>query len=39
MPHADYKKTNTWKEFTSREPVQFFEDKEDEEYEDMSDFL
>lgn len=38
MPYADYKETNTWKEITSREPIQFFDfqDEEYEEYESLS---
>lgn len=44
MPYADYKKTNTWKEITSREPLQFYEepeyeDEEDEEDESLSQIL
>jgi|TARA_X000001382_G_scaffold83452_1_gene59026 hypothetical protein len=31
MPYADHKETNTWKEIASREPVQFYEDAEEDE--------
>lgn len=38
MPYADYKETNTWKEITSREPIQFFDfQHEDFQHEDDPD--
>ena len=34
MPYADYEQTNTWKEITSREDLQIFEEPEYEDEED-----